>query len=431
MLHTFDQKDPVVIVAARRTPIGSFQGCLSPVTAPYLASCCIKACLQDQNHDHDHDHDITLPVEKSGDENSDAASRVSENLFSESLIGCVLSAGQGQAPARQATRAAGLPDSVGATTVNKMCGSGLKTVMMACDALQHNAQTAILAGGMESMSGAPYLLHHARGGLRMGHGRLIDHMLCDGLEDAYPQEGEAHKSMGVFAEETAQELQISREQMDDFAIRSLNEARRANEDGSFEKEIVPVKVVSRKQETLVRQDEQPFKADLAKIRQLSGAFVKNGSVTAANASSISDGAAMLVLTRRSFAEKQGWRTLATVQAAAAHAREPQRFTLAPVEALQKLEQACGWTFESVDLFEINEAFAVVTLAAIQALRLPVERVNVNGGACALGHPIGASGARILTTLLYALRARGLKRGMAAICIGGGEALALAIEASPQ
>ena len=418
MLQTLDQKDPVVIVAARRTPIGSFQGCLSTLDAPQLAACCIKACLQDLDFDERSKNVFTA------------------NVFSESLVGCVLSAGQGQAPARQATRAAGLPDSVGATTVNKMCGSGLKTVMMACDALAHNANSAILAGGMESMSRAPYLLGQARAGLRLGHGRLIDHMLCDGLEDAYPQEGKeegkegenTRKSMGVFAEETAQELQISRKEMDDFAIRSLNEARRANEDGSFAREIVPVAVSSRKQETIVIRDEQPFKSDIAKIPHLKGAFVKEGSVTAANASSISDGAAMLVLTRRSFAEKQGWQPLAIIHAASSHAREPQRFTLAPVEALQKLEQACGWTFDSVDLFEINEAFAIVTLAAQRALRLPTERVNVNGGACALGHPIGASGARILTTLLFALRARGLKRGMAAICIGGGEAIAIAIEA---
>ncbi len=401
MSQTPDSKDPVVIVAARRTPIGSFQGCLAPASAPYLASSCIQACLADINYNNS-------PI---------------ENIFSESLIGCVLSAGIGQAPARQATRAAKLPDSVGATTINKMCGSGLKTVMMACDALHHNAHTAILAGGMESMSNAPYLLPHARGGLRMGHARLVDHMLCDGLEDAYGQ----NKSMGIFAEETAQELQISRKQMDDFAIRSLTEARRANEDGSFKEELVPVAISSRKKETLVLQDEQPFKSDISKIPHLKGAFVKDGSVTAANSSSISDGAAMLVLARRAFAEKQGWRILAEIKAAAAHAREPQRFTLAPIQALQKLEQACGWNFEDVDLFEINEAFAIVTLAAMQALHLPVERVNVNGGACALGHPIGASGARILITLLSALRARNLKRGMAAICIGGGEALALAIE----
>ena len=408
MSQALDPKDPVVIVAARRTPIGSFQGCLAPASAPYLASRCIQACLQDINYNND-------PI---------------NNIFSESLIGCVLSAGIGQAPARQATRAAKLPDSVGATTINKMCGSGLKTVMIACDALQHNANTAntaILAGGMESMSNAPYLLPQARGGLRMGHAHLIDHMLRDGLEDAYSQAGGQNKSMGVFAEETAQELQISRKQMDDFAIRSLTEARRANQDGSFKEEIVPVTISSRKKETLVQQDEQPFKSDIAKIPHLKGAFAKDGSVTAANSSSISDGAAMLVLARRSFAEKQSWRILAEIKAAASHAREPQRFTLAPIQALQKLEQACGWNFEDVDLFEINEAFAVVTLAAMQTLRLPAERVNVNGGACALGHPIGASGARILITLLSALRARNLKRGMAAICIGGGEALALAIE----
>ncbi len=410
VLQTLDQKDPVVIVAARRTPIGSFQGCLAPADAPYLAACCIKACLKDMAC------------------NEEDARRVfsARSVFSEGLVGCVLSAGIGQAPARQAVRAAGLPDSVGATTVNKMCGSGLKTVMMACDSLVHNADAVILAGGMESMSSAPYLLR-ARGGLRMGHARLLDHMLCDGLEDAYPQEGEAKKSMGVFAEETAQELQISRKEMDDFAIRSLNEARRANEDGSFEGEIVPITLPSRKQASVVQKDEQPFKADLAKIPRLKGAFVKDGSITAANASSISDGAAMLVLARRSFAERQGWKPLASINAVSAHAREPQRFTLAPIEALQKLERACGWGFENVDLFEINEAFAVVTLAAMHALRLPAERVNVNGGACALGHPIGASGARILTTLLHALHRRNLTRGMAAICIGGGEALAIAIE----
>ena len=415
-----DHKDPIVIVAARRTPSGSFQGCLSPVTAPQLAARCVQACLKDL----------------AGSEGGAIAREgvAAPDFFSEALVGCVLSAGLGQAPARQAVRASGLPDSVGATTVNKMCGSGLKTVMMACDMLGCNLapdrDAAILAGGMESMSSAPYLLSNARGGLRMGHGRLLDHMLCDGLEDAYPPEGqekEGKKSMGVFAEETAEELQISRTEMDDFAVRSFNEARRANKDGSFAAEIVPVPVSSRKQESVVSEDEQPFKVDLAKIPHLKGAFVKEGSVTAANASSISDGAAMLVLTRRSCAERQGWQPLATIKAAVAHAREPQRFTLAPIEALRKLERACGWRIEDVDLFEINEAFAVVTLAAMRALRLPLERVNVNGGACALGHPIGASGARILTTLIHALRARDLRRGMAAICIGGGEALAVAVE----
>ncbi len=420
--------DPIVIVSARRTPIGSFQGRLSGLSASSLGASAISACLQDLELQ-------GLDLQK-------------HDFFAEALLGCVLSAGQGQAPARQAVLSAGLPTSVGATTINKMCGSGLHAVILACNILRAQDRDAIIAGGMESMSGAPYLLPKARSGLRMGHGEVIDHMLRDGLEDSCEglqdglQDGlqetlqgkrevrgtRAGKSMGFFAEETAREAGITRKEMDDFSIRSVEEARRANEDGSFSKELVPVSLSTRSGETFcVEQDEQPFKSQLDKIAKMKGAFVANGNVTAANSSSISDGAAALVLTRRSFAEQQGWSSLARVVASSCHAREPQRFTLAPIEALRKLSAACGWRLEDVDLFEINEAFAVVALATMVELKIPLCKVNVNGGACALGHPIGASGARILVTLLSALRARSLSRGMAAICIGGGEALALAIE----
>lgn len=412
--------DPIVIVSARRTPIGSFQGKLSGLSASSLGASAISACLQDLELQ-------GLDLQK-------------HDLFAEALLGCVLSAGQGQAPARQAVLSAGLPTSVGATTINKMCGSGLYAVILACNGLRAQNLDAIIAGGMESMSGAPYLLPKARGGLRMGHGEVIDHMLRDGLEDSCEvlQESlqgkrevrgaRAGKSMGFFAEETAREAGITRKEMDDFSIRSVEEARRANEDGSFSKELVPISLSTRSGETFcVEQDEQPFKSQLDKIPKMKGAFVANGNVTAANSSSISDGAAALVLTRRSFAEQQGWSSLARVVAGSCHAREPQRFTLAPIEALRKLSAACGWRLEDVDLFEINEAFAVVPLATMGELKIPLCKVNVNGGACALGHPIGASGARILVTLLSALHARSLRRGMAAICIGGGEALALAIE----
>ncbi len=408
--------DHIVIVAARRTPIGSFQGKLSPLTAPTLGGKVISACL----------HDLKLQGLRSqgGD------------LFSEALMGCVLSAGQGQAPARQAVLSAGLASSVGATMINKVCGSGLYAVMLAYNALRVQKLGAIIVGGMESMSRAPYLLAKVRAGLRLGHSEIIDHMLHDGLEDRCKplqdtkdsSDNNAIKSMGFFAEETAREADISRKEMDDFAMHSVKEARRANEDGSFSKELVSVSLSYHGGEIVsVEQDEQPFKAQLDKIPKMKGAFVANGNVTAANSSSISDGAAALILTRRSFAEKQGWQVLARVVASSSHAREPQRFTLAPIEALRKLSATCGWRLDEVDLFEINEAFAVVTLATMRELQLPPSKVNVNGGACALGHPIGASGARILVTLLSALRARSLSRGMAAICIGGGEALALAIE----
>ncbi len=425
-------EDDIVIVAARRTAIGSFQGMLSSVAAPFLGANAIAACL----------NDIGL---------RDRASR--QNLpataeFTEAFMGCVLSAGQGQAPARQAVLGAGLPSSVGATTINKMCGSGMQAVIASRDTLRCGDGGAMIAGGMESMSNAPYLIMNARRGFRMGHGRLIDHMLLDGLEDSCEHivgindsadkvqdkstdksaDKAIGKSMGVFAEETALASDISRKDMDDFSIRSLEEAQRANRDGSFAAELSAVSIRARDgTSTMFAEDEQPFKGRVDKIRKMKGAFVADGRVTSANSSSISDGASALILTSRSFAERSGWRVLGRIVSSSSHAREASRFTLAPIDALRKLSTRSGWSLDEVDLFEINEAFAVVTLATMRALALPLEKVNINGGACALGHPIGASGARIIVTLLHALHHRGLKRGMAAICIGGGEALALALE----
>jgi acetyl-CoA C-acetyltransferase len=390
-------EDPIVIVGAARTPMGGFQGDLKDVSAPALGSAAITAAI-------------------------DRAGAKPESI-EEVLFGCVLPAGQGQAPARQAALGAGLPMAAGCTIVNKMCGSGMKATMLAHDLILAGAAETIVAGGMESMSNAPYLLDRARSGYRMGHGKVLDHMFLDGLEDAYDK----GRLMGTFAEDCAELYQFTRQAQDEFAISSLQRAQKAMRDGAFKSEIVPVKVKSGKSEQVVSEDEQPPKAKLDKIPNLQPAFRKDGTVTAANSSSISDGAAALVLMRRSTAEKRGSKPLATIVAHASHADLPNLFPTAPIGAIKKLYEKTGWSDADVDLYEINEAFAVVTMAAMRDLRLSHDRVNVNGGACALGHPIGASGARIIVTLLAALEARYLKRGVAALCIGGGEATAIAIE----
>ncbi len=389
--------NPVVVVGAARTPIGGFQGAFSSLTASELGAKAMAAALSEAG--------------------------VSGETVDDVLMGCVLPAGQGQAPARQASLGAGVPDSVPCTTVNKMCGSGMKTVMMATEALYARPDSIFVAGGMESMTNAPYLLPKARGGMRLGHGTVYDHMFLDGLEDAYDK----GKLMGVFAENTAEKYQFTREAQDAFALTSLSRAKTANEDGTFESEITPVTVKSRKGETVVTKDEQPYAAKPDKIPHLRPAFRKDGTVTAANSSSISDGAAALVLMRAETAEKQGLRPRARIVGWTSHAHEPAWFTTAPIGAMKKLFDQTGWSAADVDLFEINEAFAVVTMAAMQELDLPHDKVNVHGGACALGHPIGASGARILVTLLSALEKYDLKRGVASLCIGGGEATAVAIE----
>ena len=389
--------DPVVILAARRTPVGAFQGAFAAVTAPQLGSVAIKAALAD--------------------------SGLSASQIDEVIMGCVLSAGIGQAPARQAALGAGLPLSTQATTVNKMCGSGMQAAIMAHDLLTSGTADVVVAGGMESMTGAPYIMAKHRGGARIGHDVISDSMYLDGLEDAYDQ----GKLMGAFAEDTAKAYQFTREQQDAFAIESLSRARRATEDGSFKREIVAVEVPTRKGTETVAQDEQPMKGDPAKIPTLKPAFAKDGTITAANASSISDGAAALVMTRESVAKAKGLKIVARVVSHAAHAHEPGLFTTAPVPAMQKLLKKAGWTIADVDLFEINEAFAVVPMVAMQELGIPHDKVNVNGGACALGHPIGASGARVIATLLAAMQERGKKKGVASLCIGGGEATAMAFE----
>ncbi|MBV4508410.1 acetyl-CoA C-acyltransferase [Pseudomonas sp. BW13M1] len=389
--------DPIVIVSAVRTPMGGLQGDLKSLTAPQLGSAAIRAA-----------------VERAG---IDAAS-VEQVLF-----GCVLPAGQGQAPARQAALGAGLDKHTTCTTLNKMCGSGMQAAIMAHDQLLAGSAEVIVAGGMESMTNAPYLLDKARGGYRMGHGKIIDHMFMDGLEDAYDK----GRLMGTFAEDCAQKGDFSREAQDAFAIASLTRAQEAIKSGRFAAEIVPVEVTEGKEKRVIKDDEQPPKARLDKIPQLKPAFREGGTVTAANSSSISDGAAALVLMRRSEAEKRGLKPLAVIHGHAAFADTPALFPTAPIGAIDKLLKRTGWNLAEVDLFEINEAFAVVTLAAMKHLDLPHEKVNVHGGACALGHPIGASGARILVTLLSALRQNNLRRGVAAICIGGGEATAMAVE----
>ncbi|WP_022953366.1 acetyl-CoA C-acetyltransferase [Leucothrix mucor] len=389
--------DPVVIVGMARTPMGGFQGDFNSVTAPELGAAAIAAA-----------------VSRAG-LNSDDVQEV--------IMGCVLPAGQGQAPARQAALGAGLNLATGCTTINKMCGSGMKATMFAHDLLVAGSSQVMVAGGMESMSNAPYLLPKAREGMRMGHGQVMDHMFLDGLEDAY----EKGRLMGTFAEDCAEKYGFTREQQDEFAIRSLGRAKAAIDSGAFEAEITPVTVKSRKGESTIETDEQPHKANIDKIPQLRPAFRKDGTVTAANSSSISDGAAALVMMRQSEAEKRGLKPIAVICGHSNHAHEPNWFATAPVTAMKNLLEKLSWSADSVDLYEINEAFAVVTMAAMHDLELSADKVNVNGGACALGHPIGASGARILVTLIAALQARGLKRGMASLCIGGGEATAIGLE----
>lgn len=388
--------DPIVIVAAARTPMGGFMGELANVSTPTLGAAAIKAA-----------------VERAG---------IAPEDVQEVIMGCVLPAALGQAPARQATLGAGLPKSAGATTINKVCGSGMKSMMLAHDLLKAGSNDVMVAGGMENMSSAPHMLKKARSGYRFGHDQIFDHMALDGLEDAY--EGQA---MGVYAEQCVDKYSFSREDQDNFAIESLKRAQAAIQEGKFTNEIAPVTIKSRKGEVTIDTDEQPMKARLDKIPALRPAFKKDGTVTAANASSISDGAAAVVLMRQSEAEKRGLTPLAKIVAHTTHSQEPAEFTTAPVGAMQKLLETTSWSVADVDLWEINEAFAVVTMAAIKELELDHAKVNVHGGACALGHPIGTSGTRIVVTLIEALRTYGKKRGVASLCIGGGEATAMAIE----
>jgi len=393
--------DSIVIVGAARTPLGGFQGCFSGLTAPELGAVAVRAAL-----------------ERSG---------VMATAVSELLMGCVLSAGVGQAPARQAALLAGLPLATGATSISKVCGSGMKATMLAHDMLQAGRGEAVIAGGMESMTQAPYLLPKARGGLRLGHGSVIDHMFFDGLEDRYGPDTQG-RLMGSFAEDCARHFGFSREDQDRFAITSTQRAQHAMQHGAFNEEIAPVALPGLKgTQQMVTTDELPPKVRLDKVHTLKPAFAKDGTVTAANASSIADGAAALVLMRESRCEALGLQPLARIAGLAQHAQEPHWFTTAPVGAIQSLLAATGWSVDDVGLWEINEAFAVVALAAIHQLDLPLARVNVNGGACALGHPIGASGARIIVTLLSAMRSRRVQKGVASLCIGGGEATAIALE----
>ena len=391
------EKENIVITGMARTPMGAFQGTLKDASCAELGAASIRAVLE--------------------------RSRVGADEVSETIMGWVLPAGQGQAPARQAALGAEMPLSVCCTTVNKMCGSGMKSTMLAHDLLLGGEERILVAGGMESMINAPYLLPRARSGMRLGHGEVVDHMFLDGLEDAYDR----GKLMGTFAEATAGRYGFSREAQDEFAIRSLTRAKKAIEEGIFKEEIVPVTIKDRKGDTVVETDETPLKANLEKIPTLKPAFAKDGTVTPANSSSISDGAAALVMMRESNAEKHGIRPIARILGHTEHAHEPAWFTTAPVTAIKKLLEKLEWNAGEVDLYEINEAFAVVTMAAISELELDPEKVNVHGGACALGHPIGASGARIIVTLLAALKHHGQRRGLASLCIGGGEATALAVE----
>lgn len=388
--------EKIVITGAKRTPIGSFQGQFSGVATPLLGAAAIKAACEQANID-------TQSVD-------------------EVIIGCVLPAGLGQAPARQAALAADLPLSAGCTTINKVCGSGMKAVMLAHDLILAGSATTIIAGGMESMTDAPYLLPKARGGYRMGHGQVLDHMFLDGLQNPYD-----NQMMGVFAESCADKYNFSREEQDEFSATSVTRAMTAMQSGEFAAEITPVSVKTRRGENIVEQDEEPPRCNLDKIPALRPAFRKDGTVTAANASKISDGAAALVVMSESAAQASGAAVLATIIAHTTHSQEPEWFTTAPVGAIRKLLDKTGWSVDEVDLFEVNEAFAVVTMAAIRDLNLDPAKVNVNGGACALGHPIGASGARLIVSLINALQQRGLKRGIASLCIGGGEATAIAIE----
>lgn len=388
--------EQVYIVAARRTPIGAFQGVLSPLTAPQLGAAAVQAAITDAG--------------------------IAAEQIDETILGCVLMAGIGQAPGRQAALAGGVPQNVPATTINKMCGSGLKAVMMASDQIRAGSANVVLAGGIESMTNAPYLIPKARGGLRMGHSELLDHMFFDGLQS--PFDG---KMMGTFAEATAAKYGFTRQQQDEFAAESVRRALAAVEGGHFNNEIAPVTVKDRKSERVIAKDETPFTCDISKIPNLKPAFAKDGTVTAASSSSISDGAAALLVVSASAARQYNLKPLARVVGYTSHAQAPEWFTTAPVGAIQSLLAKTGWSARDVDLYEINEAFAVVTMAAMHDVGLEHAKVNVNGGACALGHPIGATGARILTTLVHALRNRNLKRGVASLCIGGGEATALALE----
>ncbi|WP_017671602.1 acetyl-CoA C-acyltransferase [Blastomonas sp. AAP53] len=396
-MTAFSAADPVVIVSYARTPMGSFQGSLAGASATDLGATAVKAA-----------------VERAG-VSGDAVERI--------YMGCVLPAGLGQAPARQAALKAGLPQSVEATTVNKMCGSGMQATIMAAEALASGSVDLLVAGGMESMTNAPYLLTKHRGGARLGHDRVMDHMFLDGLEDAY----EPGRAMGSFAEATAGEYQFTRQAQDDYAIASLTRAQQAQSSGSFDREIVAVEITGRKGTETIDKDEQPLKGDASKIPNLKPAFAKDGTITAANASSISDGAAALVLTRQSVADKLGLTPVARIVSHAAHAHAPALFTTAPVAACRKALEKAGWSVADVDLFEVNEAFACVSMIAMHDLGIPHDKINVHGGATALGHPIGASGARILATLVSALQTHGGKRGLASLCIGGGEATAVALE----
>jgi acetyl-CoA C-acetyltransferase len=389
--------DKIVIVSAKRTAIGSFQGTLSNVKATSLGSEVIKKNLKDLS--------------------------INPGEIDETIMGCVLPAGLGQAPARQAAMGAGIPPESGATTINKMCGSGMKAIMFGHDSIIAGHNNIVVAGGLENMSNAPYVLPKAREGLRMGHHQIKDHMFLDGLEDAY-DEG---KLMGSFAEDTAEHYQFTREQQDNFSISSLERAKKANEDGTFDDEIVPINVLNRKSKIIINKDEQPFKANIAKIPTLRAAFRKNGTVTAANSSSISDGASSVVLMKESEAIRRGIQPLAKIITHSTNSQDPKWFTTAPIGAIEKVLAKAGWNKSDVDLFEINEAFAVVPLAVMKDLGIPHDILNIFGGACALGHPVGASGARIVTTLINALKKKGLKKGIASLCIGGGEATALALE----
>ncbi|NVD27193.1 acetyl-CoA C-acyltransferase [Parasphingorhabdus flavimaris] len=389
--------DPIVILSYARTPMGGMQGALGEVSASHLGAVAVKAA-----------------VERAGVEGADV-----ERIY----MGNVLSAGQGQAPARQAAIFAGLPQSVEATTVNKMCGSGMQAAIMGAEALAAGSIDIIVAGGMESMTNAPYLLPKMRSGARLGHTEAKDHMFLDGLEDAY----EPGRAMGSFAEETVGEYQLTREAQDEYSIESLARAKAAVEGDGFDDEVVAVEVKTRKGSVTVDKDEQPLKGNPDKIPQLRAAFAKDGTITAANASSISDGAAAMVLSRASVAEAKGLKPVARIVAHAAHAHAPSKFTTAPVSAIKKLLDKAGWSVADVDLWEVNEAFACVAMFAMQDIGIDRDKLNVNGGATALGHPIGASGARIMVTLIAALKKRGLKKGVAALCIGGGEATAVAIE----
>ncbi len=392
-----DTTDPIVILSYARTPMGSFQGALSGASATELGATAVKAA-----------------VERAG---------VKPEQVDKVFMGNVLSAGLGQAPARQAALGAGLPRSAEAVTVNKVCGSGMQAAIFATDMLKSGSADVIVAGGMESMSNAPYLSKKYRAGARIGHDTVYDHMMLDGLEDAYDK----GRAMGTFAEDAAREYQFTREAQDDYTIESLRRATDAIEKGKFDREVVPVTVVTRKGEFTVDVDEEPGKAKPEKIRELRAAFAKDGTITAASSSSISDGAAALVLTRQSIADKLGAKPIAKVVAHAAHAQEPAKFTSAPVPAIEKVLEKAGWSVDDVDLFEVNEAFACVAMIAMRDIGIPHDKINVHGGATALGHPIGASGARILTTLVAALQETGGKRGVASLCIGGGEATAMAVE----